>query len=341
MNIVNRLSWFIHRKSNVKKICEVNYLSEKQAQEALQKYTDATIWNTLREMQNEPDCAYLTRRLIPDVKEPTVRKTFDPKDIVRATILGDIIGSKYEFVEHDYERIKTIKLPAVSSRFTDDTVLSVATMNAILKNPNNPDFATEYKKAYKAHPHAGYGSSFVTWAMDDSAKHGYHSLANGSAMRVSFIPAYYENVEDVIKYTIMSAMTTHNHVEGVKGAVVISVCIWMALHGYSKNEIWKYCKSHYHVVDKNLVLNKKYYFDINQPIDATPSRNTLFCSYIVPYVVKCFYGTNSYEECMRELLSHFGDTDTLCAVAGGLCYAYYDTTGLDMKNILNQHSVNI
>ena len=76
-------------------------------------------------------------------------------------------------------------------------------------------------------------------------------------------------------------------------------------------------------------------------ISNMPVRTSIFCTYAVPYTVKCFFETSSYEECMREILSRFGDTDTLCAMAGGLCFAYYGTTGFDIDKILEDHFVNI
>ena len=344
MNIKQTLSWLMHKPQNIRMMCQVNYISENQAKAISKRDSPKFIRATLKSMQNEPDLDYLAKALMPKLVEGRMRKTIDARDVVKATILGDIIGSKYEFSVYDYSRMKTKTLPSVAARFTDDTVLSIATMNAILANEMSPDFATEYKKAYRMYPNAGYGSSFAAWARDDTKKTGYNSMANGSVMRISFIPAYYENVEYVIRYTIESAMTTHNHIEGVKGAVVMSVCIWMALHGYTKDEIWEYCKKHYLVIDKNLLLDKQHYFDVKIPLSEMnfeKNRNTLFCSFVVPYIVKAFHETSSYDECMRQFLSHFGDSDTMCAVAGGLCYAFYGETGYDVDNILSNYSVPI
>ena len=346
LNITQKLLNIIIKqkpKLNVKKMCQVNYLSEKQTQTVLACNSFQAIRDAINNLQNEPDCEYLAKVLLPPEKDVFAVKSLNPKDVVKATILGDIIGSKYEFAPHDYEKVRTMTLPPISARYTDDTVLSIATMNAVLKNDVTPDFATEYKKAYHAHPHAGYGGSFINWSTSSSTQ-GYHSMANGSIMRVSFIAAYYDDVRDVIKHTIESAMTTHNHVEGVKGAVIVAVCIWMALHGYTKKEIWSYCKRHYYVIDKNLLLNKGYYFDLTQKLEEIklpPNRNTLFCSFVTPYIIKCFCETDSYDECMRELLSRFGDTDTMCAVAGGLCFAFDGVINFDVDDILAKHSVNI
>ena len=63
-------------------------------------------------------------------------------------------------------------------------------------------------------------------------------------------------------------------------------------------------------------------------------RHSLMANYAVPFAIKCFYETESYEACMREILSHYGDTDTICAIAGGLCVAFYGTTGMNTQEIL-------
>jgi ADP-ribosylglycohydrolase len=139
-------------------------------------------------------------------------------------------------------------------------------------------------------------------------------------------------------------MTTHDHVESVKGSVVLAVSIWMLLHNYSKDEVFEYCKEHYCCsqaeLDKNMY--KWCYFHLNT-IPAFLSNKednaSLFTNHTVPYAIKCFYSTNSFEKCMRLILSHFGDTDTACAIAGTLCYACYGETGFDIDNILEKQNL--
>lgn len=327
---------------------ELNYLSQKQIEKVIANNQDVDFLDD--EMKNElnyPDLEFLAKKLMPqNLKENNIRKNINDIDIVKAVCLGDIIGSRYEFTEHNYILSKTEELPPPQSHYTDDTVLSIATMKAIKENKTRPDFRKHYIEAYKQYPMAGYGSTFVGWALGtdiDNTK-GYNSFGNGCAMRVSCIPAYYENIEDVIKHTISATMTTHNHIESIKGSVVIAVCIWMALHNYTKEDIYNYCKKHYLYSEKeqSLLVQQWSHFDLNTDLNSLSneqSKTSLFVNYAVPFAIKCFYQTNSYEECMREILSHFGDTDTICAIAGGLCYAYHENIEFNTDIILKQYNV--
>ena len=341
---------------------ELNFLSPKQIEKIIENNQDVDFLDDeIKKEMNFPDLEFIANKLLPeDIENHKKRKDIDPKEVVKAVCLGDIIGYKYEFTPHNYEEVAIEKLPPHPSRFTDDTVLSMATMNAVLSNPDKPDFRQAYIDAYYKHPSVGYGASFVSWAtnelmfydenMENSKidnTNGYHSFGNGCAMRIAFIPAYYDDIKDVIRHTIESVMVTHNHIESVRHTVVLSVCIWMALHNYTKKEITQYVINNTYCMfecEYELLVNKFSYFDVDERIN-TPSteesKRTLYVNYAVPYAIDCFEKTNSYEECMRKILSNFGDTDTLCAIAGGLCYAFYEDTGFDVDEILKDKGVKI
>lgn len=294
---------------------------------------------------NCPDIWHLIRTTVPVIRM-NPRKNIKPKDIVMGAIIGDIIGSKYEFTDHNYVKSQYEELPPKRAFFTDDTVLSIATMAAVLEEPNRPNYRKHYIDAYKKYPRAGYGASFVDWALNEiNNSKGYNSMANGAAMRLSFIPAYYEKLDDVMLQTAKSTMVTHNHVEAVKCSLILSVCIWMALHNYSKEDIKSYCTYQFTYTPEE--QSKLYYgftmFDWNQPLDELSNamtRQTLYANNAVPFAIKCFLETESYEDCMREILSHYGDTDTICAIAGPLCVAYYGETGFDNLKILKDAQVD-
>lgn len=351
-------SWKVERYNHARDTAAINYISPKQIDEVINNNQDIDfLKEEIKEQMNYPDLNYLKHRLMPEIKDDLVRKNINPLNIVRAVAIGDIIGSRFEFTDYDYDSIKERILPPKNGFFTDDTVLSYATMKAVVDNPINPDFRQAYINFYTKFPMAGYGSSFVNWALNgklfymegmndteiDNTK-GYHSMANGCAMRLAFIPAYYDDIDDVINNTIKSCMTTHNHVEGVKGSIILSVCIWMALHHYSKDEIYQYCKKHYLYTEKEReeLIYKWCQYDMDQPlseIDNGMSQETLFTNYAVPFAIKCFYLTDNYDSCMREILSHYGDNDTLCAIAAGLCMAFYETTGYDVNTVLKEKEV--
>lgn len=329
---------------------ELNFLSPKQIEKIIQNNQDVDFLDDeIKKEMNFPDLDFIANKLLPkDIENHKEKKNIDPKEIVKAVCLGDIIGSKYEFTSHNYEESAVEELPPHPSRFTDDTVLSIATMNAVLKNPDKPDFRQAYIDAYHKHPSVGYGGGFISWALGDiDNSKGYNSFGNGCAMRIAFIPAYYDDIKDVIRHTIESVMVTHNHIESVKYTVLLSVCIWMALHNYSKEEIKEYVLSHCYIqneTDINLLINKFSYYDFDGNINKSSDQQTkisLYVNYAVPYAIDCFNKTNSYEDCMRKILSNFGDTDTICAIAAGLCFAFYNETGFNMEAILKDKDVRL
>ena len=145
-------------------------------------------------------------------------------------IAGDIIGSVFE-----HEPIKTtqFQLFTDSSRFTDDTVLSVAIADAIL---NQADYGTALKNYGRKYPAAGYGMSFLRWIQSSVAK-PYNSWGNGSAMRVSPVGFAFDSTEDILREAEKSAAVTHDHPEGIKGAQATALAIFLARKGADKSEI--------------------------------------------------------------------------------------------------------
>ncbi|MCP4370948.1 MAG: ADP-ribosylglycohydrolase family protein, partial [Deltaproteobacteria bacterium] len=145
-------------------------------------------------------------------------------------IAGDIIGSVYEA-----NPIKSTSFQLFSdhSRFTDDTVLTIAVAFSIL---NNIDYASSIKNFGLKYPHAGYGGSFYRWLHSAESK-PYNSWGNGSAMRVSPVGFAFNSIEDVLAEAKKSAEVTHNHPEGIKGAQATALAIFLARGGKSKSEI--------------------------------------------------------------------------------------------------------
>ena len=325
---------------------ELNYMSKAQIEKIINNNKDIDFLDDeIKQEMNNYDIDFLVKKLAPILHTQPINKDYDPKEIVKASCLGDVIGSLYEFKEHDYNKAKIETLPPKGSFYTDDSILSIATMKAVLEKPQAPDFRKAYLQAYKNIPDAGYGYNFILWARGAiNNDKGYNSIANGGAIRLSFIPAYYQDINDVIKYTINSVIVTHNNIESIKGSVVLAVCIWMALHGYTKEDIRLYSYGHYSYSKNDIdkLIYKWCQFNILSDTNSIDKINTDISKYInfsVPFAIKCFLETDSYEECMRKIISHFCDTDSICAIAGGLCYAFYRATLPNIDKILNDNNL--
>jgi ADP-ribosylglycohydrolase len=152
-------------------------------------------------------------------------------------VLGDIVGSPYEF---DRNNIKTTEFPLFSarSRFTDDTVMTFAVAEGLMNGlGSEAETEAEIIKAMRfygaLYPDAGYGVRFSGWLAANAPK-PYGSYGNGSAMRVSAAAWLYDTLGDVEKYAAASARVTHNHPEGIKGAAATAAAIYLARTGAPK-----------------------------------------------------------------------------------------------------------
>jgi len=221
-------------------------------------------------------------------------------------IAGDVIGSVYE----QYS-IKTTRFPLFSdaSRFTDDTVLTIAVADAVLK-PGD-DYAVSLKSFARKYPNAGYGMSFNAWML--SAGNGpYNSWGNGSAMRVSAVGFAFDSIDDVLMQAKKTAAVTHNHPEGIKGAQATALAIYLARQGHSKTEIQREIVNRFgYDLDRRLEeVRPGYVFDLS-------------CQGTVPEAIIAFHESDDFESAIRNAVSLGGDSDTLACIAGGIAQAFY------------------
>lgn len=237
-------------------------------------------------------------------------------------IIGDIIGSVYE-----WNNINTKDFPLFHSScfFTDDTVMTVAVAEAIKRGGKPADFIDAMKKYGTLYPNAGYGARFGDWiSSDDRAP--YNSWGNGSAMRVSpcawAVPLYqfvHEGIEDVEHLAYTSAAVTHNHPEGIKGAVVVARAIYLMRHGKAKNSI----KEYKDIVQRE--AEERYGYDLRRTLDdIRPTyRFNESCQETVPEAIIAFLESSDFEDAIRNAISLGGDSDTLAAITGSIAEAAY------------------
>ena len=220
-------------------------------------------------------------------------------------IAGDIIGSAYESAP-----IKTteFKLFQAHSTFTDDTVLTVATASAIL---HNGQYVEAYRSYGRRYPHAGYGGSFLNWLSSHDSK-PYSSWGNGSAMRVSPIGFAYDSVAAVLDEARLSAVSTHNHPEGIKGAQALALAVFLAHHGADKAKIKE-------------ELSNRFLYDLNRSLDSIRPFYSfdISCQGSVPESIIAFMESVDFEDAIRKAISLGGDSDTMACIAGAIAQAYY------------------
>ena len=228
-------------------------------------------------------------------------------------ILGDIVGSRFEFHNHlskDFEFITR------GCTFTDDSVMTCAVAQALMDSKD--DFSDLEEKAVAAmqrigrlFPNCGYGARFIHWMFSDDPK-PYNSYGNGSAMRVSPVGFASGTVEEAKKLSAAVTGVSHNHKEGLKGAEATAVAIVMARQGKGKAEIKTAMEE---------------YYDLSMSVDEYRSswkgHGREICQIAVPQALVCFLEGNDYEDVIRNCISIGGDSDTIAAIAGGIAEAFY------------------
>lgn len=232
-------------------------------------------------------------------------KTTQSSTCLFGAIAGDIIGSRHEWkVCTDPQ----FALFSKSSKFTDDSVLTIAVADAINNKRGYGETIVEYARRY---PKAGYGSYFRRWLKEDGVG-PYNSFGNGSAMRVSPIGWGFNSVEDVLLEAERSAIVTHNHPEGIKGAQSVALAIYLARTGAEKEEIRQ-------------EIETRFGYDLRRSLDEI--RPTYqwdsTCPGSVPESIIAFLESTDFESAVRNAILLGGDADTMAAISGSIAEAYY------------------
>lgn len=220
-------------------------------------------------------------------------------------IAGDVIGSVHE---HSGTKTKNFPLFVEASQFTDDTVLTVAVAERLLRGGSYVDWYHEYFHAY---PEAGYGSSFIHWA-EHRCREPYYSWGNGAAMRVSPIGIACNTLEEVLAQARASAEVTHNHPEGIRGAQATAAAVFLARSGYTKADIKTYIEQEfgYCLSERLDDIREHYCFDVS-------------CQGSVPQSIIAFLEADGFEDAVRNAISLGGDADTMACIAGGIAEAFF------------------
>ena len=248
-------------------------------------------------------------------------------------IVGDIVGSVYE-----WDNIKTKDFPLFRDDcfFTDDTVMTCAVAEAIMNGGQKDDFIDSMKKYGRMYPDAGYGARFDAW-IHSNDRSPYNSFGNGSAMRVS--PCAWVMDCSFCARTgawpsrralaRLSAEVTHNHPEGIKGAMATSDAIFMCRYYFGG-----YCGDYEQPINDNPIeckrlikehIEQQYGYNLSQSLDET--RPTYHfnetCQNTVPQAIIAFLESTDFEDAIRNAISLGGDSDTLAAITGSIAEAAY------------------
>ena len=230
-------------------------------------------------------------------------------------ILGDMVGSPYEFDRNNYKH-KDFPLLSENSHFTDDTVMTLAVAVGLIAGQGDAQktFAgalNEMRFWGREYPHAGYGGMFRRWLHAENPK-PYGSFGNGSAMRVAAAGWLFDTLDKTLEMAKVTAEVTHNHPKGIKGAQATAAAILLARTGHSKPEIRQY-------------VELTFGYDLSRTCDEIrPSyRHVETCQQTVPEAIIAFLESTGFEDALRNAVSLGGDSDTLTCITGGIAEAFY------------------
>lgn len=237
-------------------------------------------------------------------------------------IYGDILGSTHEYIgitggETQEELLET------ESTYTDDTILTLAVADALMNNSDIGKAMRVYATIYH-HPMGGYGTMFVNWLEAGEEAEPYNSFGNGSPMRCSACAWVAETLEDALSLARKSALPTHNHPEGIKGAEAVTACIFLARTGHSKEEIRKYIHEHYYDMSRRF-----------EDIYDEPYKFGAICQNTVPEAIISFIYSDSFEQALQYSMLTNKDTDTAAAITGSIAEAFYGIPGY-VKDIVRE-----
>lgn len=223
-------------------------------------------------------------------------------------IIGDIVGSRFEFNNTDRE---SFQLFHPDCSYTDDTICTVAIADAILRGVDYKTALLDWCRRYP-HPKGAYGGSFARWIASSNPQ-PYYSYGNGAAMRVSPVAWAFDKECEVWREAIKTAEITHNHPEGLIGASVVARAIYLLR---TMNRPTFLNGTVYNLVEAAYGEN----WDKQHPARGVFDET---CQGCVPLAFHICAQSSSFERAIRQAVAWGGDSDTLAAIVGSLAEARF------------------
>ncbi len=242
-------------------------------------------------------------------------------------IIGDVAGSLYEVKEVNAllnkEKIskeerceilnKEIPLFSENSSLTDDSILSLALIDAYLNKKDYREKLKEYglkehEKGLDIYGRSKFGRGFIEFLYDDTKCNSY---GNGCAMRIGALSALFDDIDTLKEEVYKATIPTHNHPDSLLCAEGLAVTVYLAKNSYSKEYIRKYIENNYFLLDFNLEDLQENYKFTSKAINS------------VPQAIYVFLESNNFEDAIRKAISIGGDSDTIACMVGSIAENYY------------------
>lgn len=230
-------------------------------------------------------------------------------------IIGDLAGSIYEFQQTKIiSKIDITEIIDNKSFFSDDTILTVSILDAILNNKKYEEYLKlygkkfiDYKPNFDPYFRNSFSPGFVKWLNGDFIG---TSRGNGAMMRISPVGYLFDNINDIISNSLLATTPSHCNKEAIDSATIIALIIFLARNNYSKEDIIDY---------------------LNLKISYTPfNKFNTTCYQTIDNCLYALFTSDSFNESIKKVISYGGDTDTNACIVGGMAEAMY---GIDYNLI--------
>lgn len=217
-------------------------------------------------------------------------------------IIGDMVGAPWEF-----RRITTKDFPLFNDRngITDDSIMTVAVADALLHDKDPAETMREWARKVRPAPHlGGYGKKFFSWLAAPTVQAPYGSFGNGGAMRVSPVAWLAHSLDECLELARKVTEVSHDHPEGLKGALATAHAVWLARNGAEAGAIRAALESAY---GYDLSLSVEGFRSVHEYNETAPGT--------VPPAIVCALESEDFEDALRNAVSMGG----ACRHARGHC----------------------
>lgn len=224
------------------------------------------------------------------------------------SIIGDLAGSVYEFSQvKEVTPVVVDELIRDDAFYSDDTILMVAIIDAILNDRDYNKYLKQYglefidyKPDVSSYFKTSFSPGFIKWLKGN--EEGL-SMGNGAMMRIAPVGYLFNDLDTVREESEKATIPSHNNSDSIKCAQVVASIIYLARSGYSKEEIIEL-------------------LDLDISFKPFPKFNYT-CSDTIGNCLYALFTTDSFENALREVISYGGDTDTNACIVGGMAEAFY------------------
>lgn len=259
-------------------------------------------------------------------------------------LVGDALGTTFEFKSREYcEKypITTIigKGPFLlkPGDFTDDGIMFLCSLESLLEK-SGFDENDHMEKFLKWFNHGYWSptgfcfdigtqtvSALTTYAARGIFPFESTSAGNGSLMRISSIPLFYSNLDDIIRITKIASEITHNNKSCTSACIIFNILLYGFIYDVNIN-IDDYIEYVTCNKIKNILVNKTY---LTLPKDKISSSGYVVDTFEA--VLWSFYSTDNYSDCLIKAVHLGGDADTVGAIVGALAGAKYGFSDIPVE----------